>query len=277
VSAQFLLLRAVYPDLPEHQETAIATCVRQNDYLKLVSSRLDPAAAASLRETARALGLEQDVWPTFNYEFLQVYNPDLAIPTRGESLYLTPNGLRPTPMEVEPETPVLIPEYVKASEHVEEARRIPKNESRQRLLRYLLGGGERAFEIEDIVLIPGILTELSALTDEGIAERRAELHKLYDRALEIWDIILNEVYTLKRFRHPQAACRLPGNPTRQQVRKRLTRLHPDTVDPRNEATEKFCTNCKAKRACLQFALDNKIKTGIWGGLSPRGRADLRRK
>lgn len=33
------------------------------------------------------------------------------------------------------------------------------------------------------------------------------------------------------------------------------------------AAKKVCSNCVHKLQCLDFALDNEIKQGIWGGLS----------
>ena len=43
-----------------------------------------------------------------------------------------------------------------------------------------------------------------------------------------------------------------------------------------EAKE-VCRSCVVRRDCLQYALDNSEKFGIWGGLSERERRRLRRR
>ncbi len=40
--------------------------------------------------------------------------------------------------------------------------------------------------------------------------------------------------------------------------------------------KKICGRCPAADACLQYALDNDERFGIWGGLSERERRDLKR-
>lgn len=41
--------------------------------------------------------------------------------------------------------------------------------------------------------------------------------------------------------------------------------------------KEICASCPVTTECLQYALDHKIKFGIWGGLSERQRRQLRRK
>jgi WhiB family redox-sensing transcriptional regulator len=38
----------------------------------------------------------------------------------------------------------------------------------------------------------------------------------------------------------------------------------------------LCNNCPVKDDCLDFALENNIEHGIWGGTNPRQRKQLRR-
>lgn len=38
-----------------------------------------------------------------------------------------------------------------------------------------------------------------------------------------------------------------------------------------------CGSCPVKAQCLQFSLDNNIEHGVWGGVSPRDRAALKRR
>ena len=37
-----------------------------------------------------------------------------------------------------------------------------------------------------------------------------------------------------------------------------------------------CDTCKVKEDCVEFAIENKIEHGIWGGLSPQQRRRYRR-
>ncbi|WP_268895164.1 WhiB family transcriptional regulator [Goekera deserti] len=41
--------------------------------------------------------------------------------------------------------------------------------------------------------------------------------------------------------------------------------------------KKICTGCEVKTECLEFALENDERFGIWGGLSERERRRLRRR
>ncbi len=41
--------------------------------------------------------------------------------------------------------------------------------------------------------------------------------------------------------------------------------------------KKICTTCEVKSECLEFALQNDERFGIWGGLSERERRKLRRR
>jgi WhiB family redox-sensing transcriptional regulator len=50
---------------------------------------------------------------------------------------------------------------------------------------------------------------------------------------------------------------------------------PDTFFPESgnqvRAALRICTGCVVKEACLEYALNNHIDHGIWGGASERGR------
>lgn len=39
----------------------------------------------------------------------------------------------------------------------------------------------------------------------------------------------------------------------------------------------YCRNCAVSFQCLQFAMDNNEYFGIWGGLTPKERENLRRQ
>jgi WhiB family redox-sensing transcriptional regulator len=38
-----------------------------------------------------------------------------------------------------------------------------------------------------------------------------------------------------------------------------------------------CSRCPARTACLEWALDNNMSVGIWGGTTPQERRALKRK
>jgi WhiB family redox-sensing transcriptional regulator len=71
-----------------------------------------------------------------------------------------------------------------------------------------------------------------------------------------------------------------GTPTWQRAANCLG-VDPDLFFPERggstrEAKE-VCRGCVVREECLQYALDNSEKFGIWGGLSERERRRLRRR
>ena len=40
---------------------------------------------------------------------------------------------------------------------------------------------------------------------------------------------------------------------------------------------KICKTCPVKQRCTEFAINNKIAFGIWGGLNPNQRQQLKRR
>lgn len=51
---------------------------------------------------------------------------------------------------------------------------------------------------------------------------------------------------------------------------------PERGEPTREARS-ICVECSVRAECLDYALDNGIKHGIWGGLSERQRRSERRR
>jgi WhiB family transcriptional regulator, redox-sensing transcriptional regulator len=43
-----------------------------------------------------------------------------------------------------------------------------------------------------------------------------------------------------------------------------------------EKARKICATCPVKEPCLEYAVDNRIEHGVWGGMSERGRRRLAR-
>lgn len=42
---------------------------------------------------------------------------------------------------------------------------------------------------------------------------------------------------------------------------------------KSQAALEYCARCEVRKDCLQYALDNDLHHGIWGGLSVRARRD----
>ena len=53
-------------------------------------------------------------------------------------------------------------------------------------------------------------------------------------------------------------------------------LVPDATDPADDDADSECLGCEVKDRCLESALANDERFGIWGGLSERERRRLKR-
>lgn len=40
---------------------------------------------------------------------------------------------------------------------------------------------------------------------------------------------------------------------------------------------RICDDCEVREPCLAYALDNRIDDGVWGGVSERGRQQIRKQ
>jgi WhiB family transcriptional regulator, redox-sensing transcriptional regulator len=38
-----------------------------------------------------------------------------------------------------------------------------------------------------------------------------------------------------------------------------------------QAAQRYCAECPVREPCLEYALENRIQHGVWGGVSERGR------
>ena len=73
----------------------------------------------------------------------------------------------------------------------------------------------------------------------------------------------------------KAACRgLSANPT---LRDRLFFPRRGGLAVDIHTAKQICDGCRVKDECLQYALDNYIMFGVWGGCSERQRKQMRRE
>jgi WhiB family redox-sensing transcriptional regulator len=52
---------------------------------------------------------------------------------------------------------------------------------------------------------------------------------------------------------------------------------PDELGEEADAARRVCAGCPVSSECLDYALEGRIRHGLWGGLSPRERAALNRR
>jgi hypothetical protein len=74
--------------------------------------------------------------------------------------------------------------------------------------------------------------------------------------------------------------RLTGSaPAPARARASTPSAWPARASPGGSTREakKICTGCEVKAQCLEYALANDERFGIWGGLSERERRRLRRR
>jgi len=71
-----------------------------------------------------------------------------------------------------------------------------------------------------------------------------------------------------------------GNPLSWQTDSLCAQTDPEAFFPEKGGStrdaKRICTGCSVRAQCLEYALDNDERFGIWGGLSERERRKLRR-
>ncbi len=71
-----------------------------------------------------------------------------------------------------------------------------------------------------------------------------------------------------------------GNPLAWQTDALCAQTDPEAFFPEKGGStrdaKKICTTCEVRAQCLEYALTNDERFGIWGGLSERERRKLRR-
>lgn len=68
---------------------------------------------------------------------------------------------------------------------------------------------------------------------------------------------------------PLAACMFTTNPDL---------FFPNTPNPSNKVLRQIadlCSGCEENVRCLEYALNNNIRDGFWGGISPQDRATMK--
>ena len=77
------------------------------------------------------------------------------------------------------------------------------------------------------------------------------------------------------------AAAVEGDEQSWQERALCAETDPEAFFPEKGGStreaKKICTGCEVKAECLEFALANDERFGIWGGLSERERRRLRRR
>ena len=72
-----------------------------------------------------------------------------------------------------------------------------------------------------------------------------------------------------------------GDPLSWQSDSLCAQTDPEAVFPEKGGStrdaKKICTSCEVRTQCLQYALANDERFGIWGGLSERERRKLRKR
>ena len=65
-----------------------------------------------------------------------------------------------------------------------------------------------------------------------------------------------------------------------QTEAKCLQAEPDTFFPEKGGStreaKRICTDCPVRAECLEYALENDERFGIWGGLSERERRKLKR-
>ena len=91
-----------------------------------------------------------------------------------------------------------------------------------------------------------------------------------------------EPVSMDLLREPLVAVEL-GEPAEEpdwQERALCAQTDPEAFFPEKGGStrdaKKICTTCEVKAQCLEYALQNDERFGIWGGLSERERRRLRR-
>src|SRR6202163_3833026 len=94
-------------------------------------------------------------------------------------------------------------------------------------------------------------------------------------------VVTSVPLTLRGGRPMDLAAVLYGREDRGwQARANCMGVDPDLFFPERGAStreaKEVCRGCVAREDCLEYALDNGEKFGIWGGMSERERRRLRR-
>ncbi|WP_278249995.1 WhiB family transcriptional regulator [Rathayibacter sp. SD072] len=73
----------------------------------------------------------------------------------------------------------------------------------------------------------------------------------------------------------------PGGALSWQADSLCAQTDPEAFFPEKGGStrdaKKICTSCEVRSQCLEYALENDERFGIWGGLSERERRKLRRR
>lgn len=88
-------------------------------------------------------------------------------------------------------------------------------------------------------------------------------------------LISSGVKVPERFSHKDAACTPAAVDNVEAIRNNVDQFFPDRGESVRPSKQQ-CVGCTALSECLNFALDNNLKHGVWGGMSERQRRRIRR-
>jgi WhiB family redox-sensing transcriptional regulator len=81
-------------------------------------------------------------------------------------------------------------------------------------------------------------------------------------------------------RQPERPDQLADNPLAWQTDSLCAQTDPEAFFPEKGGStrdaKKICSSCEVRSNCLEYALQNDERFGIWGGLSERERRKLRK-
>lgn len=67
-----------------------------------------------------------------------------------------------------------------------------------------------------------------------------------------------------------------GNCARTNDRRFFSDSGSTAQADQNAVRKEFCNSCPVKTECLNYAIDNRIDNGVWGGASERERRRIRK-
>jgi WhiB family redox-sensing transcriptional regulator len=130
-----------------------------------------------------------------------------------------------------------------------------------------------SISVRDSLLMRQMLEDFNSEAD-AVAEKRNQLLFMFNRKLAFWSVARKKDVAANSFAHSLVAEGRPDGGACKGTDPDL--FFPERGASTREAKE-VCRGCNVRLGCLEFAIVNGEKFGIWGGLSERERRRLRKK